>query len=125
MLLLEFNQHDVAMWQIMPFGPILRAVLTRVVQKNSIFFYSAIYLPFDRVFNAESKYRRKKTPISGSRTASLLAFLMEKRMESGASSGLVPGFFRVVINSYLKALRIINLRTRISKNPGFQLVPPI
>jgi len=36
---------------------------------------------------------------------------MEKRMESGASSGLTPGFFRVLINSYPKALQIINLRT--------------
>ena len=55
---------------------------------------------------------------------------MEKRIESGASSGLKPVFSGFFINCYLKALQIINLRTLLSKKPEFELVwsitsPPI
>ena len=97
----------------------------RVVQKKTIFLHSANYLVLYRVFHAESKYRRKKKSDQRFSYGVLFGVSYGETHRKWSLQRTKTRVFRVVINSYRKALRSINLRNQISRNPEFQLVPPI
>ena len=63
----------------------------------------------------------EKSPISGSNTASLLVFLMEKRIESGASSGLKPEFSGFLFILILKLCRLLISVLGLVRNPSLNL----
>ena len=72
-------------------------------------------------FTLNPNIDEKKSPISGSRTASFLAFLMEKRVESGASSGLKPGISGFLLILILKLCRLLISVLCLVRNPSLNL----